>query len=294
MFGTLAFGTDQVVLALPVGMVRELPGAIVATGDVDLPAPWFGSGNVAPGRFDALALLAFALLFPRLVPTSIVALRQSNPTCVAASLAARRFRALRLLAALAFIAGALLLADALLSLAECLRALRLFTLRRRMAAIRLVALRLLLPSCLFALRGLQLLASRVLALPLRLRLLACIVLSSGVATSLFARRLLARLRLALAPSLRLALRALRRARLRLRPVGRFAPRGRLRAAWLLAALLTAVALAVALLRQRGQRRHQCQERHGSGLQDAAGSGLFHRRTPADTPSAQGIVLTRWQ
>lgn len=170
LLGTLAFGTDQAFLTLAVDVARDIAAAVVATRDVDLPAPCLGSGDLAPGRFDALALLAFALLALRLVAACVVALRQLHATRFAAGLASRRLGPLRLLAPLRIVAGALL------PVANRLRALRLFplrlhTLRRLRAAIGLVALRRLLPSCVLALRGLQLLPSRALALAVGLRLL---------------------------------------------------------------------------------------------------------------------------
>ncbi|MGY1409773.1 MULTISPECIES: hypothetical protein [unclassified Luteimonas] len=237
LLGTLALGADQAFLSLTVDAVRDIAAAVVATRHLDLPAPRLGSGDVAPRRFDALALLAFALLALhlvalRLAATRIVALRQLQAPCFAAGLAPRRLRSLRLLAPLRF--GAV----ALLSVPDCLPALRLFPLRR------------LLPSCALALRRLELLASRALALAFGLRLLAGALLPrivlSWCGRVALASRLLARLALA-----RLRDGALRLARLRLRPVCGFAPVRRFSAARLLVALRALfAALAFALLRQR--------------------------------------------
>lgn len=168
-----------------------------------------------------------------------------------------------LLAPLRFVAGALLgVADCLHTLG--LLTLRLRTLRHLRAPTGLLALhrplppRLLLPGCL------ELLAPRGFALVPGLGLLACtllprIVLSwrrrGALAFVVCARLALAWLRygtrwLALALHL-LDLRALQRARLRLRPVRRLAPGRRLVAARFLVALRTLFApLAFALLCQR--------------------------------------------
>ena len=221
-----------------------------------------GPGDAAPRWVGTLALLAFALFALRLVATRIVALRPQEATRVPAGLASRRLRSLCLLA-LRFVAGALL------GVAHCLHTLGLLTLRLRTfrhfrSPTGLLALYHPLPPRLLLLRCLELLATRGFALVPGLGLLACtllprIVLSwcrrGALAVVVCARLALAWLRygtrwLALALHL-LDLRALRRARLRLRPVRRLAPGRRLGAARFLVALRTLFApLAFALLCQR--------------------------------------------
>lgn len=161
--------------------------------------------------------------------------------------------------------------------------------------------------CIVALRCLELLASRALALAVGFhpwagaRLLSRIVLPWRGRGALPARLLARRLTLArlggdaLTLALALGLFTLRWARLRLRPVRRFASgRGLGTARFLVALRALFAAFAFALLRQRGQRRHEGHAKYERGVQDASGGGLIHRWIPADTPPAQEPVLTRWR